>query len=80
MSASRRFVALALAVPLLASIGRVAAAEGEETPPPAAAPQQLFAQQDRRKLMKIDLPRTWKAVPGENIDPKALLSMHGFLG
>jgi hypothetical protein len=40
----------------------------------------LFAQQDRRKLMKIDLPRTWKAVPGENIDPKALLSMHGFLG
>jgi len=76
MSASRAVLVLALAAPLLASIGRALADDGDAP----AAPPDLIEQWDRKKMMSIKVPRTWKPVPSEEADEKALVSLTGFFG
>lgn len=65
-------------VPLRPSPARADEGAGEE--PPAAAPAETYEQTDRKKTMTIKLPRAWKSVGGEDVDPKALASFAGFYG
>jgi hypothetical protein len=77
MSFSRVALVFVAAAPLLVSIGR-AFADGEE---PAAPPApDLILQTDRRKLVSIMVPKTWKSTPGDQTDEKALASLMGFFG
>ena len=70
------------AVPFVPGVPLVSAAraDGDAAKPPAAAPSDLYEQTDRKKMMSMKLPRAWKAVGGEDVDPKALVTFSGFFG
>ena len=80
------FVAVASAAALagpplsraLAQDGGGEPAEGG-TPPVAEAPK-LFDQVDRKHIMSMKLPKTWKAVTGEDANASALATFTGFFG
>lgn len=77
----RRTVALLLAVALASLVpGRPMRADEGNAEPPAPVPAELYEQTDRKKMMTMKLPRTWKAEGGENVDPKAVASFVGFFG
>jgi hypothetical protein len=78
MSATRAVLVLVLAAPLLVSTGR-AFADGEAPAPPPPS-KDLILQSDRRKLVSIMVPKTWKSTPGDQTDEKALASLGGFFG
>lgn len=77
----RRSLALLLALALAAlAPGRPVRADEGTGEPPAPAPAELYEQTDRKRMMSMKLPRTWKAAGGENLNPKAIATFQGFYG
>jgi hypothetical protein len=71
--------AAALAAALLPT--RRVAAQDDPGAAPAAKPADIYEQTDRKKTMVIKLPRTWKPLPGEDIDERgAIAGFGGFYG
>ncbi len=59
---------------------RTARADEDPKPAPAPSASDLLEQTDRRKVVSIKLPRSWKALGGEEADPNSLAGWGGFFG
>jgi hypothetical protein len=81
------FVAAASALAVLAPPPRALAQDGGgdagsagEGAEPAPKPAELYEQVDRKKTMSMKLPKTWKAITGEETSPSSLATFGGFFG
>lgn len=76
-------LAAAPVIPGMAPVS-TARADGDPAKPPAPAPApapaELYEQTDRKKMMSMKIPRAWKSVTGEEVDPAALCMFKGFIG
>jgi hypothetical protein len=60
--------------------GEAGGEQGEGAAPTAAEPPKLFEQVDRKHVMSMMLPKTWKALSGEEAQASALATFGGFFG